>query len=482
MSFRSNNKKLSIKFVTVGGFFAAILPLVIALLYGSNQINTLAQDNANNIVDVAWITNNHRLLNQSISQLQRTSSQFIILEEQDLMARIAQQLTALRQLITDIAKRQQHEQLSGVLAQLSDALNAIHQQLSNKDISTIEQLQRYFADISQQLNQVSSINDQLISQYVSDVEIKAQNARSTMLTSLLIIPASLLVALAFVLVITRPLEVLAKQIKRLEQGKFDQEVNYSGAKEVQAIGHALEQMRSQLQQLELQKSSFIRHISHELKTPLAAIREGTELLYDNSVGDLNDAQQEIANIIRQDASRLQVLIEDLLDFNIVLDSTSLISLMSVNVHQIFDQCVSARKLDLQAKNIQVIVPQQPSVISIKSNKKQLSVIFDNLLSNAIKYSPKDGKITFKASSTNTHIKLAISDQGPGIASQQLPHVFDAFFQGDPANNSLIKSSGLGLTIVKELIRRLNGDIRLENNQEKTGLVVFIEFPIQQGKE
>ena len=468
---------ISIKLVTIVGFVAAILPLVVALLYGSKQINTLAEDSENNVVDVVWITNKNRLLNQSVHQLQRTSSQFLILREVELLSRIDMQYSALLTLVKDIKSRQQQAQLHQSLSQLRDKLSLITQDLKTNQSLSLKQLQVQFASITPILEAITSLNDQRVKQHIERVERKARNTQSTLLFSLLIIPVSILVALAFVLVITAPLETLAKQIKRLEQGKFDNSIHYSGAHEVRAIGHALEQMRIQLQQLELQKSSFIRHISHELKTPLAAIREGTELLYDNSVGDLNTAQQEITNIIRSNASRLQTLIEDLLDFNIVLDSTSLLNLQDISLTDTFNQCVAARKLDVAAKQIDVLCLTPDTVI--KSNEKQLSVIFDNLLSNAIKYAPIASDIRFSIRRIEHGVEIAIADQGPGLSDLQKEKAFDAFFQGPPPEDYRIKSSGLGLTIVKELTRRLNGNVRLDDTSGSSGLTVVLTLPSHQ---
>ncbi len=144
-----------------------------------------------------------------------------------------------------------------------------------------------------------------------------------MLKSLLIIPLTVFIAIFFIIRITKPLKKLIKQIQTLEKGNFEHPINFKSSPEINEIIDALEVMRTRLHALELQKSSFIRHISHELKTPLAAIREGTELLYDNAVGPLNKDQEEIVDITREGVSRLQKHIEELLDFNIVLDSTSL---------------------------------------------------------------------------------------------------------------------------------------------------------------
>ena len=284
---------------------------------------------------------------------------------------------------------------------------------------------------------------------------------------------SLLIAGVFIILITQPLKRLIVKIDRLQQGDFEQDgllqgESVAGFLEVKEIDDALNSMRSRLHALELQKSSFIRHISHELKTPLAAIREGTELLYDNSVGSLNNDQQEITNIIRTSTTRLQRLIEELLDFNIVLDSTSLQDKEKINLPELIEQALNDRILDIKRKNI--TIEKNYDNIFVESNEKQLTVIIDNLLSNAIKYSPEYGMIQIFAAIDNHQLVFSVTDQGEGIKADQQSKIYDAFYQGTPAKDYNIKSSGLGLTIVKELLMRLNGDITLLS-------IIFIVVPL-----
>jgi len=282
---------------------------------------------------------------------------------------------------------------------------------------------------------------------------------------LLIIPISLLIGIFFIILITKPLKLLTAKIKRIERGDFEGNISVHGSIEINEIADALEMMRTRLHALELQKSSFIRHISHELKTPLAAIREGTELLYDNSVGPLNEEQQEISLIIKSSVKRLQRLIEDLLNFNIVLDSTSLQDREKILLSRIIETVLEERKLDIKRKNLVIDSSFDGSTMTqilLHSNAKQLTVIFDNLLSNAIKYSPEEGVISLNIEMSNDRVLLTISDQGPGIALEQQGKIFNAFYQGTAPQDNTIKGSGLGLTIVKELLMRLNGTINIES--------------------
>jgi len=279
--------------------------------------------------------------------------------------------------------------------------------------------------------------------------------------------------LIFIYLITKPLRRLIEKIQSLEQGNFEQTIEIQGAPEIVEIADALEVMRKRLHALELQKSSFIRHISHELKTPLAAIREGTELIYDNSVGELNSEQKEICEIIKTSSHRLQTLIEDLLNFNIVLDSTSLQDVQQIQINSLIEKAIDERKLDIKRKHI--IIENNTPCITIYGNEKQFSVVLDNLLSNAIKYSEVNGTIYINSKVSNGLLSIAIIDSGTGIAEESLPQIFDAFYQGAAPKDSQIKGSGLGLTIVKELMMRLNGDISIKNNQDN-GVCVTLTLP------
>ena len=246
------------------------------------------------------------------------------------------------------------------------------------DSSLLKPLQIKFNTLNILYENITQRSNELNTSYINNIKQAAQAVRDIMIQSLVIIPVSVLLAALFIYLITSPLKTLTSNIVRLQQGNFDHEINVLGSPEIQEIAQALENMRTRLQALELQKSSFIRHISHELKTPLAAIREGTELLYDNSVGELNAEQQEISHIIKDSVFRLQQHIEDLLDFNIVLDSTSLQDSELIQINEVVLQVISDRKLDIKRRKL--IFTKHLNNISLISNRKQIAVIIDNILS------------------------------------------------------------------------------------------------------
>jgi len=471
----------SLKKLTLLGFTLVALPLVIALLYSALQVDRLSHESENAILNTAQLIAVNKILGSSVSSMERFASQYLVLKEQELYTRYQQHHVKVMNILQKQFVQTDDKQLSQISTRFYQQAIEIEQRLSPDFLSklTLVQLQSLFKQVV--------ITEKLLNLRINElVNLQAQSLKSstvkvqkTLLKSLFIIPITIVIAIFFIVVITKPLKKLTQKIQRLERGEFEQKVTLNSSPEINEIVEALEVMRVRLHALELQKSSFIRHISHELKTPLAAIREGAELLYDNSVGQLNDAQQEVSDIIRNSVNRLQCLIEDLLDFNIVLDSTSLQDSEVLDIPAIVESVIADRKLDIKRKDLTIV--KEIDNVAISSNARQFSVVIDNLLSNAIKYSPQSGLIHITSKYVNQALHLSLTDQGSGIIAEQLDNIFDAFYQGEAPIDSQIKGSGLGLTIVKELMMRMNGSIvvnskvRNEINSE-SGTSIFITLP------
>jgi two-component system sensor histidine kinase GlrK len=457
-------KKVSISKLTLLGFILVSLPLTVALLFSANKLSQLAEKSTNAIYHVAHLTQLNSKVSDKLVIIERHASQYLVLNNRALLTHFNEQQADLDKTIEQSLIHLQDLPLVVLLKELSVASEAIKQQLNTSSPVnlTLEKLQQEFTTLLTLKQKIKARSNTVINAQAKSIDIAAEKINQNIFNSLYTIPITLLIAVIFILLITKPLQLLIRKINHLEQGNFNQAIDVKGTIEVEEIAQALEMMRKRLHALELQKSSFIRHISHELKTPLAAIREGTELIYDKSVGPLNDDQQEICGILKMSVNRLQRLIEDLLDFNIVLDSTSLQDAENIKLSLMITQALELRKLDIKRKNL--LIDCQYGEISLNTNVKQLSVVLDNILSNAIKYSPQNGTIVIYVHN-NPELTINIVDQGPCIPTGKLAKVFDAFYQGPLPEGSQIKGSGLGLTIVKELIMRLNGTIAITNIQE-----------------
>ena len=267
----------------------------------------------------------------------------------------------------------------------------------------------------------------------------------------------MLLAITFAVLIARPIRQLDQAIRQMGSADFTHAIEVNGPQDMRYLGQRLEWLRSRLHELEEQQNRFLRHVSHELKTPLTAVREGAELLRDRVGGELSPEQREIVRIVRENTLSLQKLIEDLLNYH-QTRSIEPQTLGPVALADVVRRVVREHKLAAFARLITVETKLAPSIIVGDSEK--VRAIVDNLMSNAIKYSPRSGSILIELRSESDQAVLDVIDGGPGISAVDRPHIFESFYQGKTAPEGRIKGSGLGLAIAREYTLAHGGRIEL----------------------
>lgn len=300
--------------------------------------------------------------------------------------------------------------------------------------------------------------------------------------SLAVVPFVLLIAAYFIVQIVRPIRELDHAIHRLGEGEFEHPVQVNGPRDLRDLGRRLEWMRRRLLDLESQKTQFLRHMSHELKTPLASIREGSELLAEEVLGGLNASQREVASLLRQNGLRLQRHIENLLQFSITQSQDLELDIKSLELDRQIRWVLHQHRLPLRSKRIDLVL-QSPSLV-IEADREKLRTIIDNLISNAVKYSPPGGKLWVQVSHDHEFALLEVRDEGPGIPLQERDKVFDAFYQTSIQYQDGIKGTGLGLSIARAYVRLHGGTIQVGECTQGARLQVFlpIHHPTQINQE
>jgi two-component system sensor histidine kinase GlrK len=233
-------------------------------------------------------------------------------------------------------------------------------------------------------------------------------------------------------------------------------VEVSGPRDLEDLGRQIDWVRMRLMELEEQKTRFLHQVSHELKTPLSAIREGAELMADGAVGPMSAPQVEVARILHENTLRLQRLIEDLLNYHTVQFQRSGIHLEKVLLPAVIQRVAEAHRLPMRAKDIRLSVSCPD--IALQADQNKLEVILDNLLSNAVKFSPPFGEIMITAHARDSEVVLDVTDEGPGVALSERERVFDPFFQGKARSDAAVKGTGLGLAIVREYVAAHGGKV------------------------
>ncbi|MDN3918653.1 sensor histidine kinase [Roseateles violae] len=269
---------------------------------------------------------------------------------------------------------------------------------------------------------------------------------------------ALAASLAFGIWLTRPLRRLEQAIVDLGENRLDRSVDIRGPSDLRSLGRRLDWLRLRLSELDADKARFLRHVSHELKTPLAALREGVALLEDGVAGALSADQREIARILSQNTAALQRQIEDLLRFNAAAFEARQLQRRPTELAALIRGKVDEQRLQWQARQLLIEIDGGPLVADVDPDK--LATALGNLLSNAIRFSPQRGGIRFLLSTQPGHIDIDICDQGPGIAASDRARIFEPFYRGERQPEDALRGSGIGLSIVQEYVAAHGGRIAL----------------------
>ncbi len=265
-------------------------------------------------------------------------------------------------------------------------------------------------------------------------------------------------ALALALWLARPLKRLERAIVQLGENRLDEPVAVQGPSDLRALGTRLDWLRLRLKELDDDKSRFLRHISHELKTPLAALREGVAILEEGVAGPLSPDQTEVARILGHNVQTLQAQIEDLLRFNAAAFEARRLVRRPTDLRALIEQQISAQQLQWQAKRIEVTVRGDAPQPAVDADK--LGTALGNLLSNAIRFAPTGGHIHFQLSHAPGRVMLDLLDDGPGVAASDVERVFEPFYRGEVQPEGAVRGTGIGLSIVREYIDAHGGRIGL----------------------
>ncbi len=286
------------------------------------------------------------------------------------------------------------------------------------------------------------------------------------------IGVTIVLALGFGLLLARPLQRLEEVMVSLGENRLDQPIDIRGPTDVRLLGRRLEWLRLRLAELDSDKSRFLRHVSHELKTPLAALREGVSLLEDGVAGPLTPSQREVARILRQNTSVLQAQIEDLLRFNAAAFDARQLVRRSTELTALVRDVVGQQQLQWQARQLLVEVRGEPLVAEVDADKMRAAL--GNLLSNAIRFSPVGATIHFSVTRVPGRACIDIVDEGPGVATADRARVFEPFYRGERQPIDAVRGSGIGLSIVHEYVTAHGGQVELLD--DGPGAHFHIELP------
>jgi two-component system sensor histidine kinase GlrK len=451
----------SILQLTLIGFSLAVLPLIAALLHTMFRVDELSERIRTSIVTTDQEVQSSRILLSYVLSLERSAAQYLVLRDETVFRRYVDQRSKFRETVNT---------LLGL--GLTGAINQRLKELLDREVEIYSELRKEpaasdaepgdprelppFAELARPLPVEIS---QAVAKQVEKIEQRASTVqRFLLIQAVALIPLALLIGVTFSILITRPLRAIGSAIRILGTGSFVQPISVKGPQDIRAISDGMEWLRNRLNELDTQKLMFLQHVSHELKTPLTAIREGVELLHDGVVGELTEDQAEVAAILRMNSKQLQKQIEDLLKFNMALSQVTLTQRSPIRLRSTVEKALENHRMVVLARGLEIDL--RPSDATVLGDQEQIRTVIDNLVSNAVNYSPDGGRIRIHLTPTAESVALDVYDQGPGVAPDERKRVFEAFYQGKHRREGPVKGTGLGLAIGERYAALHGGKIEI----------------------
>ncbi len=448
--------------LVVAGFILVSLPLVATVITAIEQVDRLAKQSQRAVIKAEEATQESRALAEHLTAMERSLVQYQVLEDRDFYDAYLERREEFIHAVDVLLSLGLSDELKQEIRRLVKREALLFEKSRDRveDPASASDPAGPFSILSESAQAIVGKSSRLINQEAGNARDAAfQLQRLLMVQGAAVIPAALILAALSIFLISKPLKQIDQAIRQLGGGKFDDVIRVRGPRDLEELGDRLNWLRVRIVRLERQKLAFLQHVSHELKTPLTTIREGSELLGNIGENDLGAEDAEIVEIMRESSLELQKLIEDLLQLGkSERFARKTNALSQIELADLISKVLTSHKLAIGTKQLKV--RQNLTAVRTEGNAYRLRTVIDNLVSNAIKYAPVGSRIGIRLQTDGAHAILDVEDAGPGIPTADRPRVFDAFFQGDAISSGPVKGTGLGLAIAKEYVEAHDGSIEI----------------------
>jgi len=461
------------------GFGLVAVPLLFAVLWALFNLDRLAEQSERLVTTGVQAAENNRLLTEHVASLDRIARQYTVLRSNDYRSLLLQDLRTIEDRLDKMRPLTESANATGMLVAVGTRARRIVESLAMPELSAGEAQVAIsqFAPLRQEVSRLTRVLSTYVDLELQDLQERTQSAQTISAWQVAaLVPGTLILVGFFVVLVARPIRQIDNAISQLGQSGFSKPIVVKGPTDLEQLGRQLEWLRIRLLDLAQEKNRFLRHMSHELKTPLANIREGTELLLDGTLGELDAPQREVTDILRMNGLKLLQLIENLLSFSAWQTKNEILTLTDFPLRALVITVAKEQRLALNAARIQLRLDIEDIIVN--ADRDKIRTVLDNLLSNAIKFTPHGGFVTIRARRTPISFVLEFADTGPGIPEDERPRIFEAFFQGRREQGGQVAGTGIGLSVVLECIQAHEGAVELLDTGEFSGAHFRVQVPQQ----
>lgn len=445
------------------GYLLAAAPLVLAIGLAGVSLERLAAQSEILVNQSVVVARLGAALREDLVNQERSARQYIALDNPELLEVYAQRRTRAEQSLRRFASRGAQGSMSQDVRQVTAALSAANAAWDDARGGTGDA--RVVAD---QIHRAVEAAEALIAAGSArvDAEVTAlrettRQARNIVVLSVgALIPLALLLAFALTKLVVRPLHRAGRGIAELGHSRYAQAIEISYPSEMQQLGVQLDWLRQRLAALEADKDRFLAHVTHELKTPLASLREGVSLLGDGTLGEVNAAQAEVCGILDESARELESMIINLLAYAQWRTERDDSPAESFDVTELFEEVAAGRKLLLATRQLSLQLRSDGRPLS--GQRTRIREVLDNLIGNAIKHAPAGSQIEVDAGVAQGLCQISVRDYGRGVPEEARQRIFEAFVRGEEPEESSTRGTGVGLSIVRETVSDHRGSVEVED--------------------
>jgi signal transduction histidine kinase len=357
----------------------------------------------------------------------------------------------------DVVRRASEEEYAAMRAGRGPRADSISQQTINPSLR----------DADQALSPVEQVLRARTTDRVLRAESALGNAEQISLAALLVALALAAgIALWLTRSISRPVTALEEGMRAVADGELDHALGYRTDRgdEFGRLAVSFREMSRQLAELDKLKAEYVSIASHELKTPINVILGYLQLMNEGIYGQLNEKQRQVTETVATQARTLARLASQLLDVSRFEAGGGRIEPRRISLRDMLDELERTFHVLAVQRDVDFRIVREPGLPDeVTWDPERINEVTGNLLSNAFKFTPAGGTVQLTASPEDGSVVIQVHDTGAGIPAEQLPHVFEKFYQADNQRSASAKGTGLGLAIAKEIVEAHDGQIRCESS-------------------
>ena len=413
-------------------------------------------------------------LRSIVDDVKRSEDAVLITKDPATFARIRRQISALASTSAILGKyipRETSNDLSTAVSSLSAATEAEMRALESDATNTADEISAQRSRPA--ILTIEKVLERTEIRLRDETHDRVEQAASTTIDAQRTAAGSLAIALLLATLIaiwltrsiSRPVYELDKGMKAVADGDFTQRLPAMEKRtdEFGRLANSYHGMTAQLAELDKLKAEFVSVASHELKTPINVIVGYLELLQENIYGELNPKQREICATLGKQAQTLTRLVKRLLDISRFEAGGGKLERRQVDLDRFLHSFETSFQVLALQREINFRVVRGSNVPShVLWDEDRINEVLGNLLSNAFKFTDRGGTVELIVEGSENEVCLSVRDSGVGIAAEQLPHIFEKFFQASNQAFAAAKGTGLGLAIAREIVEAHGGNIKVES--------------------